>query len=384
MPIRESGLRRVTVYTDSAHADLTLPAGVPVTTLIAGITDLVPHDGQLLPYLLCEPGGTALDGAKTLAQHDICDGAVLVLTHQEPIEPSLFFDDPAEQVATGVRQSPLRWSRAARRPATALVAAELAGVAGFVAVPGGPGAPNVVLAVAAAGTVALLGVAPSGCPEPTRTVLCWLAGVAVLAAVAGMTVAVTGISLRCVGAVTGTVAIGLLRAAGRMAAAFAGLSRPSAAPRVERAQHLLTGMVTAAAAVVVLSAAGVVIEAPPDGVPPVVGALFAAASGAVLALRARSHTDGVQIAALIAGGAAATGIAVVAAALDGAVHPVWPAALAGALAGAASYAGFRAPADSPLLRRGAEILEGVALGALAPLACWLCGLYGAARGLGLS
>jgi hypothetical protein len=62
---------------------------------------------------------------------------------------------------------------------------------------------------------------------------------------------------------------------------------------------------------------------------------------------------------------------------------VWPAAVAAVLSGAAVVFGFTAPARSPFPRRCAEVLEGVALGTLVPLACWLCGVYGVARGLGL-
>jgi hypothetical protein len=38
---------------------------------------------------------------------------------------------------------------------------------------------------------------------------------------------------------------------------------------------------------------------------------------------------------------------------------------------------------SPIGQRGIELLEYLALAAVLPLACWICGLYGAARGLNL-
>ena len=63
----------------------------------------------------------------------------------------------------------------------------------------------------------------------------------------------------------------------------------------------------------------------------------------------------------------------------------WIATSTVALAGAAIYLGFVTPAQSlsPLARRSADLLECMALIALIPLTCWICGLYGAIRGLSL-
>jgi hypothetical protein len=38
---------------------------------------------------------------------------------------------------------------------------------------------------------------------------------------------------------------------------------------------------------------------------------------------------------------------------------------------------------SPVGQRGVELLEYLALAAVVPLACWVCELYGAARGVNL-
>ncbi|KLO26645.1 hypothetical protein ABW16_19280 [Mycolicibacter heraklionensis] len=386
MSIPDSGLYRVAVHADTAHADLTLPSGVPVAALIAAVLDLMPHRTSpdlLRPYRLSEPGGNALDGTKTLSQQGIRDGSTLVLTHAECRAPRVRFDDPAEQVAAAVRAMERPWSPAARRLSAALTASGLAGVAGFVVIPGGPGAPHALLAVATAGVVALLTVPPSGCGGPVRTTLCCLAGLAVLGAVAGMTVTATGIALPRVGAVAAAAGVGMIRVAGRVAAAATGLfGREDSVPsQVGQAHDLLTGLVAAAAALVTLGAAAVVAGAPVAGAPPMVCAAFAATAGMAVALRARSHTDGVQIAALVAGGAATSAIGLLGAASTTARQ--WPAVLAAALAAAVIGLGFVAPAASPLIRRGAEVAEAVALGSLAPLTCWLCGLYSVARGLSL-
>lgn len=384
MSTADSGLRRVAVYTDTVHTDLTLPAGVPVAALIPAIVDLLPRRAGLPAlghYRLGVPGRTPLDGAKSLTQHGIRDGTVLVLTRAENTVTEPRFDDPAEQVASTVRTAARPWTPVARRLTATLTASGLAGVAGFVSVPGGPGAPNAWLAVAAAGTVAVSAVPSSGCSGVVRVTLCCLAGVAVLAAVVGMACAATGISLQAVGAAVAAAAVALARVAGRAAAIVTGLSRRPAGAKA--AHDLLTGLVAGASAAAVSGAVGVAIGAPGAEAPPVVGVAFTAAAGAALILRARSHTDALQIAALIAGGAAVIGIAVLTSAARVQMQQPWHAAWAAGLAAFTVVFGFVGPTRSPLAVRGAEVLEGLVLGTLVPLACWLCGVYGAARGLSL-
>jgi hypothetical protein len=86
---------------------------------------------------------------------------------------------------------------------------------------------------------------------------------------------------------------------------------------------------------------------------------------------------------------AVSGITVVATvfgavALRAPVHGPLLAAATATLAVAAMYVGFAGPASSPLVRRSIDLLEFLAWLALVPLACWVCGLYGAARALHLT
>lgn len=383
MPSEDSGLCRVAIHAGTTHADLTLPSDVPVAALIPAVLDLIPRQEgpeSLRPYRLAVPGRPALDGGKTLSQQGIRDGSTLLLNHAECPAPRVVFDDPAEQVAAAVQTIACPWTPAARRLSAALSASGLAGAAGFVAIPGGPGAPSALMAVAAAGAVALMTVPACGCTGLVRTVVCCLAGLAVLSAIAGMALAATGIAPSRVGAAAVVAGVGMIRIAGRVAAGVTGLSH-RAASQVARAHDLLTGLVTAATAVVVLGAATVVAGAGSTGAPQLVCAVFAATAGMAVALRARSHADAVQIASLIAGGVTtlAIGLLGVASKTTG----QWPAALAVVLVAASLGLGFADPSELPLIRRGAEVVEGLALGSLVPLACWLCGWYGAARGLSL-
>lgn len=385
--IPDSGLCRVAVYADTAHADLALPSRVPVATLIAAVLDLMPHQSAsfpLRPYFLAEPGRAALDATKSLFQQGIRDGCTLVLAHAECPPPKVVSDDPAELVAAAVQSTERPWSPVARRLGAALAASGLAAVAGFVAIPGGPGTPNALLAAAAAGTVALMAVPPSGCGATLRTTLCCLAGLTVLGAIVGMAVVATGFALSRVGAVAVVAGVAVIRGAGRLAGTVSGLFRRAdpVPSQVGEAHDLLTGWVAAAAALVAVGAGATVTAAPAAGAPAMACAVFAATAGTAVVLRSRSHTDGVQIAALVAGGTATVAIGLLGAA--GNTTARWPAVLAVVLVAAALALGFTAPTASPLIRRSAEAVESLALGSLAPLACWVCGFYSLARGLSLA
>lgn len=67
------------------------------------------------------------------------------------------------------------------------------------------------------------------------------------------------------------------------------------------------------------------------------------------------------------------------------VHGPWIAAATAMLTAAAMCFCFVAPAVSlsPVVRRSVELLEGLALVAMVPLTCWICGVYGAVRGFNL-
>ena len=71
------GMRRVSVYADSAHVDLVLSAELPIEMLIPAIVDiLTTRSGfgaqpMTLRYQLSLLGDVALEPSKTLAQHGI-------------------------------------------------------------------------------------------------------------------------------------------------------------------------------------------------------------------------------------------------------------------------------------------------------------------------
>lgn len=384
-------LCRVSLRADTATVDLALPAGVPIVELLPAVVDIlaIGADGWRIdrpaaPYRLARPGAGTLDSSKTLAQHAIRDGTVLLLTRALDELPVPRFHDPAEQVSAAAQAMTRPWTSAAARCTAGVTATGLAAVAGFVAVPGGPGAPNVLLAAVAAATAAVLAM-HLGETGPTLTALCCVTVLAAAAALAGV---LSAISLHGIGALAAAASIGLLHAATRLSIALAGLTqRAGLAPaglddRTVRAHHLLTGLVAGLSTAATLGALGAVAGVHTGHSPRFGGIAVAGVIGAALLLRARSHTDRTQIAALLIGGSTAIGGSLAAAAASVPHYALGLAAAAAAAAGAALYLGGR-PVSPLATCRAVELLEYAVLTALAPLTCWICGCYGTVRGLSL-
>jgi type VII secretion integral membrane protein EccD len=408
-------------------------------------------------YQLSLPGSAALDSSKTLTQLGIRDGAVLLLT-SSPTELMVpRFDDEAEAVAASVSAMELHWTRRRARLVGLLVTMWLAGVAaavltrnvfhvndthraacagvaattallsllaaaiayrvsrdgsvgltlgglatsfaalaGLLAVPGGLGAPNALLAAAAAATCAAAMRVISGHAVPFTVIVTFAATGATGAMVAAITsvppqaigVAITAISLAFVEA-SGPLAVTLARLS--PSTADAGADAPFSSPhvlnaRAIRAHAWLTSLIAAFSASSALGAIGAALAPFLAGEPRFPGLLFAAVAGGVLLLRARAHRDLARSVPLIVCGIATVSTVLVAAA---ATYPHWAAHIAAVslITGAvalclASIGGVTT--ISPIGRRSVELLEYVAFAVVVPLAVWLCGLYGATRSLNLS
>jgi type VII secretion integral membrane protein EccD len=222
----------------------------------------------------------------------------------------------------------------------------------------------------------------SGCGAVTLTAISCVATMIALAALAGV---ITAAPLRAVGSVSALLCLGLLGVAPRVSVALAGLSpqRPPA-PDVDakaiRADNWMTSLL---AALLSVAAAGAIVTVL-AGAPRLCCIAFGALTGALLLLRARSDDARRQLVFLMCGIAvAATTFGAVA--LSVPTSGSWTAAMTAALAAAAIYLGFVAPTISlsPVMRRGVEVLECLALVAMVPLTSWVCGLYSAVRGLNL-
>lgn len=437
MPTDEPGLCRVTVHADGTSADLTLPVAVPVAELIPSIVDTL---GRVTPgarYHLARLGASALPNSTTLAHNGVRDGTELVLTRQIPGPPALRYDDEADAVSAALGPPPqslrrmtaalaavcctaagalalIRYTAGAvrnadisaaaagtvaliavttalainpiRRDRTACLALSLiatmsAAVAGLLAVPGGPGALNAFLAGLAAAVTAVLAIRVSNCDTVVLAATACGAGIAATAAVAS---AVTGAPTPAVGSVTALVCLGLIEVAPRLSIRLTGLMpdidqegpRPDTelTAKALRASGLLAGLRGGSAAA---AAVGATLAA--------LGAhraiALGAVTGAVLILHART-ADALGWLFAIAGISTVT-TTVVIAAITLPNQAAWVAVLASAASATAIYLGFISPAVAPAGRRGVHALGCVFLTLVAPLTCWTCGAFGAARGLNL-
>ncbi|WP_293344535.1 type VII secretion integral membrane protein EccD [Mycobacterium sp.] len=399
-------------------------------------------------YHLSPLGAGALDPLSTLEQHGIEDGAVLMLSRDADPPPAPRYDDVAvavsaaleeadparthprhrravrvaaaaaagclagiggltlvrnafsNSVAGGIDAAAVLASGAAvalllaaiacrtyRDPAAGLtlgvIATEFAAVAGFLAVPGTPGVPNVLLAASTATVTAVSAIYASGRGVTLTAISC----AATVIAVAAVAEVFSAAPLRAVGAASTLISLGLLAMAARVSIVLAGLSPASdiddaaaVAAKAIRADRWLTSLVAGlSSSAVVGSVVTVFANASRFSC-----MAFGALTSALLLLRARSE-EGRRMLVFVGSGTIIAATTLGAAALQAPQQGPWVATSAVALAAAAMYLGFVAPAQSlsPLARRSADLLECMALIVLIPLTCWICGLYGAMRGLSL-
>lgn len=267
---------------------------------------------------------------------------------------------------------------------------------GFLAVPDGPGPPNALLAAMAAGLAAVLTLRLTCCGTITFTTVACVAFVIAVAAVA--TALITG-TLVVMGALTTVLSLAVLEVSARLSITWVGLSPrlptqpngPHLMPDADELRHgavradgLLTSLVAGCAVAAAAGAVCTVTTAYGNDIRSGT-VVFAAVTGAVLLLRARSHHGFTRTLALLVAGTVTLSAAFAVAGTSPPQQPVWMATAIVSPLAIAIWLGFVMPAltFSPAARRGAELLEYLALIAIVPLACWICGLYSAAGGVQL-
>lgn len=287
--------------------------------------------------------------------------------------------------------------RTYREPTAALtlsvIATAFAAVAGFLGVPGGAGAPNALLAAMAAAVTAVLALRLTGCGVVTLAAMSCAAIVIAIAALAGV---ITAAPLPAIGSVSALLSLGLLGLAGRMTIVAAGLSpQLSPAPDPEaadadclvtkaiRADDWLASLLAAFSSSAAAGASVTAVAACGTTAPRLGCIVFGAATAALLLLRARSLVDSRATLVLVIGGIVTTAATFAAAATSAPRHGPWIAAVTAMFAAISVYLGFVAPARSlsPVVHRGVELLGCLTLVAMAPLTCWICGLYSAVGAL---
>lgn len=270
-----------------------------------------------------------------------------------------------------------------------VIAAAFATLAAFLTVPGTAGGPHVLLAAMAAAVTSALTMRVSGCGAVIFTSITCMAMVIAIAALASV---LTGAPPRAISSVAALTSLGLLGAAARLSIILAGLAPTlPAAPELDtfepgtdawsaramRADAWLTSLLAAFSCCAAVGSVVTVLAGPMR-----FGCIaFAALTGTLLLLRA-NFVDSRTLPCVVTGvGTIGTTLGLVAAGAP--QHAPWIAAATAMVVALALLLGFVVPVLtlSPVVRRSIELLECVALVAMVPLTCWVCGFYDAVRGL---
>lgn len=416
--------------------DLVLPAALTVSQLLPSIVDALGMSTDVARQWYLSPlGGTPLDETVTLAQNEVRDGDVLVLTERVPVAPRSYglMHALAAEAARPAPLPPLRtfggvWACAAGLAAVLcagivsgggapiltaaavavvvialvltaprlglataavlplqIVAVASVAVLGFVTVPSHPGPGNVFLAAAAA---ASLGVVLWRITDGPVEMLLSIVTFAVIVGVVAGCATMLRFGVPAFGAGLGALGMAALSLSPRMSIAIAGLTPDAVAEvssthgdvdaRAARGHRILLGLVAGSSAAAALGAVLVAVA----GYDTVTFAAiaFTAAVGLSLLLRGRSHVSGRCRTMLTVNGFCALTATFALVVAWTPPHGNWAGAVA--VAGGLTVLG-PASVTGPATHRAADAVEYAALAAVAPLACWLAGLLDAVRGFGM-
>jgi type VII secretion integral membrane protein EccD len=417
-------VRRVCIHTDRdgdpVTVDVGLPSGAPVGELLPAIVDMV--DGRSAPdtaalhWRLDRMSGGILDEALSLTDNDIHDGELLTLSrgHGPALGPLAMEPGHVAVVApmsggnlaqslpgafcvsaTALTSVALAASAGSAYAVTNVVVAgagacaaaamtvatgygtassmafvSLASATGFLAVPSGPAAPNVLLAAAAAVSASLLMLRLSGKASAALSATAVFSLLSALVTLVAMPVA-------AVGAVLSSASLVLLALAPRFSVLAAGLGSDQwhvpdhgngdVADRTGAAHATLSGLVVGGAAG---SASGAVIVAVGGAGDHAVLA-FTGVLTLVLLLRARSYVDPVRRIALGAAGFI-SGVTCLGVALN--THREYVGVTGGVLIAIALVV-VRRPRTGAFWSRLVDQFEYAALAAVVPAAGWVSGVY---------
>ncbi|TQM35211.1 type VII secretion integral membrane protein EccD [Pseudonocardia cypriaca] len=445
---------RVTVLAPRATVDVALPADVPVAELVPMMLDLVgePVFGvRPVPWRLAGAAGAPLPPGASLAELGVPDGELLRLVPDVPPPPPPVFDDPVDALASGAGGAAADGRRFAAAavlvvaataavllamgpPGTAVVravvatlaagaavglaarsarvepdahthlagstaalaAVPFAAAAGWAALPGSSAAAQLLLATAAAGTVA------AGAQIALRVVAPALVAVVVAAVPVGLGALVVlrfGSPPSSVAAAVGALAVAAGPLLPRVALRLSGLPRPLVpadsselidadrgpdilppdefAERSALARGYLAGLAGGCAA---LAVAGALPAAAAGGW---AGPALACVIIAVLGLRARGFADPAPSRTLL--GCAVVGLAGLAVLTAAHPEPLPRLVAIGVLLAATGLdlvaIGRSTQAGSPVSRRAIDLVDVVLVAVAVPLALAAMDLFRLVRGL---
>ena len=279
-----------------------------------------------------------------------------------------------------------------------MTAAVFGAIAGFLAVPGGPGPPNYFLAAAICSTVAAVLMHVTSCGTTLFTAI---AAFSAVAAVAAAVAAVWPAPTAAVGAALAAASLAMINAAAKLSIVLTGLSprMPSSvdttadedplpagvgALRVARGHQTLTGLLAGFSLSAALGVALVVADRRNHATWS--GIAFTGAVSAALILRAVQQRGSIRSTTILTAGFVTITAGFTHLTLTSPGQTPWFGLIAmilgaGALCLTLADVGERL---SPFVRRGIELVDYLALAAVVPLACWVGGLFGFVRGLSLT
>ena len=282
-------------------------------------------------------------------------------------------------------------------PALALgiTAASFAAVAGFLTVPGGPAPPNFLLAavVCAAVSIALRDFASQGAT--------YFTAIAAFSATAAITAAIVTIwptPAATTGAILAAASLALLSAATKLSIVLTGLSpaMPSAADeaadnmsasvcvaRAENGHRTLTGLLAGFSATAALGVVLVTVDHRSDSALSGIG--LTAAVAIALLLRARQQMGVLRPITICSAGIVSATMTFILAVATVPQHAQWICLSAAVLGVGVLWLTVASPCTrfSPVMQRGVELVEYIALGLVVPMACWVGDVFGVVRELSL-
>jgi type VII secretion integral membrane protein EccD len=443
----------------STAVDLTLPTSPELGEIVSDVVDLMgagheTADGRTPERpRLARLDGSTLDESVSLAKNGVRDGDVLLLTTEPVPRPEFHSADPSQHAvdmsastdrgiewpprmgavacwwSTGIAATTLAWPGPCAPGTRAVVAAILAvaatvaailashldaqplptltlgitaavlgGIAGFLAVPGGPGPPNWILAAAICSAVSAVLMHVTSCGTAVFTAV---VAFSVMAALAAAVVVVWPAPTAVVGAALAAAALAMVNAAAKLSIVVTGLSprMPSSvdttaeedplpaavvALRVARGHQMLTGLLAGFSLSAALGVALVAVDQRNHVA--LSDIAFTGAVSAALILRATQQRGSVRSTAVLTAGIICTTAVFTLVALSIPGQAAWLGLIA-MIAGASALCLSRANLGerlSPFVRRGIEVVDYLALAAVVPLACWIGGLFGFVRGLSLT
>jgi type VII secretion integral membrane protein EccD len=269
--------------------------------------------------------------------------------------------------------------------ALSVITVVFAAAAGFLAVPAGPSTASSLLATAVACSTSVFLLRVTHCGAICLTSLATLTALTSAACACGV---IWSLPISTTGAALSVLSLGTLGLAARLSIALADLTPAMPSPdedptpktaHVATAHDTLSGLVIGSAAAAALG--GVLVVSGYSGSWPQ-AAVFSAVIGLVMLLRVRTHIDMRRRIALMVAGhvAVAAGVVLVVVSAPGQAN--WVCVLTTSI-GLTALVGAVGVTRSPLARRAVDVVEYLALAAVVPLACWVGGVYGLARGLSL-